>query len=193
MRIVIFLLSLLMLGGCAKPDYNYQPLTVELSEPPIEDVSKAYVGERMLEQGKYKKHMAIYVEDKIDVGWAYDLMPGYYLKQGEDEDTETYHPGKGNDGGSIQKAALADPWSAVMIYKEKNKICVVTVFNALQCEKTSQFERSAKPIFTKNSFQRTLIYNGKIGDKVNIGYREFSNNLARPAFSNNVEYDLSSS
>jgi hypothetical protein len=30
-------------------------------------------------------------------------------------------------------------------------------------------------------------------NKINIGYREFSNNSARPAFNNEVEYDLSES
>lgn len=35
-----------------------------------------------------------------------------------------------------------------------------------------------------NSFQQTLIYNGKVGNKINIGYREFSGDLARPAFAN---------
>ena len=44
-----------------------------------------------------------------------------------------------------------------------------------------------------NSFQQTLIYSGRVGDKVNIGYREFSSNVARPAFNNDVEYDLSES
>ncbi len=42
----------------------------------------------------------------------------------------------------------------------------------------------------QDSFQQTIIYNGRIGNKINIGYREFSNNLSRPSFSNNVEYDL---
>lgn len=46
---------------------------------------------------------------------------------------------------------------------------------------------------SKDSFQQTLIYNGKVGNKVNIGYREFSSDLARPAFNNDFEYDLSES
>lgn len=45
----------------------------------------------------------------------------------------------------------------------------------------------------ENSFQQTLIFNGLIGNKLNIGYREYSDQIARPAFSNNVEYDLSTS
>ncbi|ELT4634368.1 hypothetical protein R8Y01_003702, partial [Acinetobacter baumannii] len=45
----------------------------------------------------------------------------------------------------------------------------------------------------EDSFQQTLIYSGKVGNKINIGYREFSSNIARPAFNNDVEYDLSQS
>lgn len=44
-----------------------------------------------------------------------------------------------------------------------------------------------------NSFQQTLLYNGRIGDRITLGYREFANGTARPAFSNNVDYDLSES
>jgi len=43
---------------------------------------------------------------------------------------------------------------------------------------------------SQESFQQTLLYNGKIGTRITLGYREFRNNLARPAFSNNVDYDL---
>lgn len=55
------------------------------------------------------------------------------------------------------------------------------------------FEKRKRPLASNDSFQQTLIYSGKVGDKINIGYREFSGNLARPAFNNNVEYDLSDS
>ena len=44
-----------------------------------------------------------------------------------------------------------------------------------------------------NSFQQTLLYNGRIGNKVAFAYREFSNDVARAAFNNNVEYDMTES
>ncbi len=44
-----------------------------------------------------------------------------------------------------------------------------------------------------NTFKQTLLYNGKIGNRITLAYREFSNNLARDAFSNTAEYDLSES
>jgi hypothetical protein len=44
-----------------------------------------------------------------------------------------------------------------------------------------------------NSFQQCLLYNGKIGNEITLGYREFNGGMARAAFSNEVSYDLSES
>ena len=44
-----------------------------------------------------------------------------------------------------------------------------------------------------NNFQQSLLYSGRVGDHIKISYREFSGDMARPAYSNDVEYDLSSS
>lgn len=193
-KLVISIISTLALVGCATPDFNYQAESINISEPPIHTVNTSFVGDVMLQQGKYSEHEAIYVSKMIDTGFAaYEINRGYYLKKGEDEDTNTYLPSSGVDAGSISKAALADPWQAVMTYKMKTKICVITIFNALSCTESADYTEKMKPVLTDDSFQQTLIYSGKVGQKINIGYRETSNNVARPAFNNDVEYDLSES
>lgn len=193
-KVITAVLLSLTLIGCASPDFNYQAQAINISEPPINSTNTSFVGDVMLQQGKYTEHESIYVSNMIDTGFgAYEINRGYYLKKGEDEDTNTYLPGGGSDAGSIGKAALADPWQAVMTYKEGSRICVVTVFNALSCVDSQDFTEKLKPVLTDDSFQQTLIYSGKVGQKINIGYREFSNNIARPAFNNDVEYDLSES
>lgn len=193
MRILSIGLISLVITACATPDFNYLPRSIEISKPPIGSVQVAYVGDMLLQQGKYIEHDSIYLPEKIEVSWGYDLLPGYYLKKGEDQNSETYYPGGGQDGGGVHKAALADPWIAVMAYKERNELCIITNFNALVCKPTSSFVRKKKLIVTEDSFQQTLIYSGKIGNIIHIGYREFSNNIARPAFNNDVKYDLTSS
>jgi len=70
---------------------------------------------------------------------------------------------------------------------------VITVYYYQFCKSDVPFERRKKPLLASNSFQQILIYSGKVGDKIKLGYREFSNNTARPAFNNDVEYDLSES
>jgi len=191
MKTMFALVSLLALTGCVTPDFNYHPEIMRISKPPLNSINTVYVGDAMLQQGAWTEHDSIYVMDKIDIGWGYDLLRGYYLKKGEDEKTETYYPDVGDEAGRVKKVALADPWTAVMAYKKEGKICVITVFNVASCEETTKYERRKKAILSSDYFQQILIYNGRLGDKLNIGYREFSGSLARPAFNNEVEYDLS--
>ncbi|OFE11414.1 hypothetical protein PHACT_12725 [Pseudohongiella acticola] len=196
MKAITRVFTILALGialiSCASPSFNYVPQSVALSEPPLEELVTAFVGEPMLRQGRYTERDAIYLPVKVDIGFAYDLHPGTYLKQGEDENTETYLPG-GNEPGRIEKSLLADPWRAMITYKTDNRLCVITTFNVRSCTDTASYERRQLPLLSDDSFQQTLIYSGRVGDRVNIGYREFSSNAARPAFNNDVEYDLSES
>ena len=54
-------------------------------------------------------------------------------------------------------------------------------------------KKLAQSTLSSDSFQQTLLYNGKIGNKITLAYREFSSGMARSAYSNNVDYDLSES
>lgn len=189
-----FLIALIaILSGCVTPQYNYTPRSVANSEPPLGSTNIAYIGEILLRQGEHVEYDSIYLRSNVKAGWAYTMLPGYYTKQGEGADTEFFQPGKGENTGKIVKAALADSWKSIMAYKNKNGLCIVTVFNVRVCNDKAKYERKKMNITKENSFQQTLIYTGKVGKKVNISYREFSNKQARPAFNTNVEYDLSES
>jgi hypothetical protein len=191
-RIIFSIVAVAAITGCASPRFNYTPNAIAISEPPLNTVQTRHVGDDLVKQGKYKEHDAIFLPTQADVNWAYSLLPGYYLKHGEDEDAEYYLPSGGDETGNVIKAAIADPWKSVMAKREQPSLCIVTVFNIAICS-DHNFERTRKPLLTRDSFQQTLIYGGKIGNKLNIGYREFSASIARPAFNNNVEYDLSES
>ena len=45
----------------------------------------------------------------------------------------------------------------------------------------------------KGSFRQELVYNGKSRDTIKITYREFKDDMARPAFYQDLNYDLSES
>lgn len=57
----------------------------------------------------------------------------------------------------------------------------------------ADFTTEEKTDFKRAAFQQTLIYSGKIGSRITLGYREFSQDMARPAFNNDVAYDLNES
>ena len=72
-------------------------------------------------------------------------------------------------------------------------MCVTSVsYQTAACYEGS-FKIKEQTVVDSQAFQQTLIYNGSVGEKINISYREFSNNSARNAFTNNVEYDMKKS
>jgi len=49
------------------------------------------------------------------------------------------------------------------------------------------------PISLKDELKQELVYNGKAGNTIKVSYREFSGNMARAAFTQDLVYDLSES
>jgi len=187
--------AVVLLSGCATPVVNYQPVTTNVSEPPLNSVTVKQVGDEMLRQGKYREHDALHVQTPLKPAWAYTVHPGYFLKMGEDQGGEFYRiGGAGEESGFVEKSPIADPYQSLLVKKDTGVLCVVTTFNVAACGNDSTgFQKLKKPTVSQDTIQRTLIYSGKVGNKINVSYREFSGNIARPAFSNNVEYDISES
>lgn len=192
---IFLVVSFVCLSACATPQYNYIPTAVDISEPPLNQVVQVPVGDIMLRQGIYVETDTIYVEQPFDVGAisGYEFTSGYYSKVGEDKKSTFHSPELSPEGGRVSVWGIADPYQSMQVMKEKNEICGVSIFGGKACEDEVQFRWVKRPTVQANSFQQSLIYSGKIGNKINIGYREFSSNQARPAFNNDVEYDLSES
>lgn len=68
----------------------------------------------------------------------------------------------------------------------KNQLFAVSISES-KCVKRFKFADYG------NTFRQELIYLGRSGDELSFKYREFSGNLARPAFSADLKYDLSDS
>jgi hypothetical protein len=184
--------GLMFFSGCVAPKYNYVPEYVDISEPPIGKIAQAYVGDTMVRQGKFSMQDAILLKEQVKVGsiGSYTFMPGYYSKQGEDAKSEYYLPSGGPNSGKVVKSALADPFQVIRRDKKSGKLCGVTVLNLEVCTSKANYTSTKIPVVAPDAFQQTLIYSGRVGERINIGYREFSNDYARPAFNNDVEYDL---
>lgn len=129
----------------------------------------------------------------------YTFSPGFYPESGSDEKHSYYSfvTGDGQNSigglGSAKKSIIADPIKSIAITKEDQQFCAVTILNLKTCKKGIPFKKDNRSNESLDSFQQTLLYSGRVGDKINISYREFSGNSARPAFNNDVEYDLNES
>ena len=151
----------------------------------------------MLSQGNTTTQEGMELDRQVQVSWAYSLSSGFYPKIGDDSTTNFYAFRTGETStqgyGTLMKNAIADPPEAIHANKDGSNICVITIFQLQVCNSKARAQLTARSMSTESAFQQTLIYNGRVGNKINIGYREFSGSTARPAFNNNVEYDLSTS
>jgi hypothetical protein len=185
----------MLLSGCATPSYNYLPAVKDVSAPPVGSTATVGVGDKMLEQGHYQEIDGIRLSETVKVGLVgtYTFNAGDYAKKGENSQGEFFLPGNFPGSGSVEKGALTDPFQTMLLKPDGSTLCGVSIFGAYVCHSNVKVERIKVPSLTANAFQQTLIYSGKVGNKINIGYREFSGDMARPAFNNDVEYDLSES
>jgi len=166
-------LILTLLTGCASRRQVAEPLVF----PPIGATATRGVGEPLLSKGIGISEPALVVPEDTLIGT-------FLLKKGE-------YPFYSENSRYINFGTTANGGRTVTVYqdKEQNKICVSK-------DECAEIAHSLEPRLTKktlNTFQQTLLYNGKIGNRITLAYREFDGRLARPAFNNEVAYDLAES
>ena len=176
------------LVGCTAPKYNYQAVSQNISKPPINSVNEAYVGDKMLTQGVFTEREAYFIPE-AKKKFLFTMPKGFYLKTGEDG-KGSYYQAVNNipDGAIIPGGGIQS-----ILVTPQNDLCFIDIYFNKVCHFKNIGEKRKISVANDNSFQQTLIYSGKVGNKINIGYREFSSSMARPAFNNDVEYDLNES
>ena len=143
----------------------------------------------MVSQGVELVHNMLHVHQRID-GVLFDISAGFYPMIGFDAEKDFYDIFTSPLVRGVIKG-LGDPPEALMVRKKDGApIQVVTILGGT-ANYEGRYSREKKSPIHDRGFQQTLIYSGRVGDKVRITYREFSQGMVRGAFSNDVEYDLS--
>lgn len=191
---------IITLAGCASVDKNQRdikPKVKVVNTPVLGVITETSVGDYLLQQGTMQ------IVDAIELtGDDYRPMNGtsnIYFKHQEsdlfhwyvDINSSRFSPGGGvaSNGQSIKKQKLTGD---LCPFQSKSPNSLYGEYNCYKDVKYVELSEYSLR-YVADSFQRSLIYNGKVGSKINIAYREFRGNLSRPAFSNNVEYDMSES
>ena len=162
-------LSIATLSGCAA---HRQLPTEVVTFPEVGSVSTRNVGEALINHGYARLVPKLTIPEAGKIG-AVAVPRGVYYFDAENSARIKFLLGK----------------LELYLYKDSKKICV----DKGQCSDIPYTIENTLGARMANQFQQTLLYNGKIGNRISIGYREFSGDLARPAFSNEVSYDLSES
>lgn len=192
MKGLVVLLTPLLITGCAAVKHNYTPQTQAFSVPDVGETATTSIGDRMLVQGVKTEGEAIRVGSLQEIG-PFNVQPGVYRKSGQDANFDYFAPVQG--GSPVITTGMfnvPDYTLGIRISRDGGEACVIGVVAMTKCGDLDYKKTEYQAEGTQN-FQQTLVYSGKVGDKINVTYREYSGNMAREAFDNRVEYDLSES
>jgi hypothetical protein len=182
MKKYVLLLAFLALIGCKTrpilPTYSLQTL------PPVGTVATAGIGERLLIQGDASTVDAIVIPSDLTFGDVI-VRKGTYPQSSENEEYRQFK----NVDMERQGRRVKSPH---LFLFNKDKSTQTVCINRKTCTDAA-YSIGRATSYAPSRTQQTLIYSGKIGNRITLGYREFKDEFARPAFSNDVAYDLSES
>lgn len=185
--------TIIMSFGCAAPFMAANPETQIWAEPVQGVEATAYVGDPILAVGKAQQKRAIVVPAALSTG-GFELAAGEYLVTVMRDD--------GIYRAAVQpsdtKSSAMNSFLNVALTGQKP-----TVPTRLQWRDRPDQEPQLcvggscirNPPATLEwidveSFERRLIFSGRSGNVIRAEYREFRNDLARPAFSTELVFDL---
>ncbi|AYO14219.1 hypothetical protein D0812_07270 [Vibrio owensii] len=187
------------LAGCAGSPTYQRPVPKKFSYPPLEREVTVSLGENLLRQGLSSEVRAIDIYNEVSISLA-TLMPNKYTQTGYVGSSKNRAIFEPEDKGHAFSGAFS---TAMFVVDEKNKLACLydpsmgLMLEATDCSSldnvTSQGRIYDKNIYDSSAFQQTLIYTGKVDNRIRFTYREFSGSTARMPFTTDVEYDLNES
>lgn len=194
-KLVPLLFVSLLISACSSPTYNYVPEMKNFSIPAVGDIATAGIGDYLLDEGLAKTSKALKLNSTFDSG-RHAAMPGTYLLIGTNKEYEYYQQPM-TSAPLIHMNLLLNksPVTNATLRKTmgQNELCTLVPGDIDQCDTFTNYEYVTINQIDGSGYRRTLFYNGKTKDILAIGYREFSDDKIRAAFSNEVEYDLGES
>nr|WP_314263186.1 hypothetical protein [uncultured Moellerella sp.] len=191
-NVLIPIICVFSLSGCAVTEYNYTPDSYKISEPKIGSISRITIGQTLVREGNISELEGIKVLNPIQIDLAYKIIPGVFKKVGSSDKGDFYMPAQTIDSGSIVVEVLGQPWSSILIKKgaNANEICIVTDLNVAVCNDKAQIEHLKLNNSDGNSFEQALIFNGISDQIIDISYRKIGSNIENQGFGNNIQYNL---
>ena len=207
MRLLILSIALLAFG-CASPMPMLEARQTFIDIPPTSEEAKviatARVGDSVVVKAKlYERPAKILsgeIVDKQLLTGTTELGKGQYQAL-YDVDGWVYY--EAVEGVSVSGAQWNPASYGLVHYRPKDEY-----YTAALMESKIMFMRASKPLGPDHvnlisdgtyvdaelpSFRQEFVYNGRAGDVVRFMYREYKDDMARPAFTQNLVYDLGES
>lgn len=198
----LILISLVMLlSGCATGP-SYPPISIStdvIRAPAVGQVSRTRLGDSLLEYARSSTYPAL----RIDDFHRYTFCLFTIEVDAQKAPAKFLHPEEGklfqasifiNAAKNPNSRAPSSTW-IYKAYQDDSSGYFIKSPTGCGADKAvvQKIEEIQAIDVESPSFKQELVYNGRVSDNLKIIYREYSNNMARGAFSQEAQYDLSKS
>ena len=192
-------IALILITGCQSTT-SISPKITFYNFPEKESVHTTNLGSPLIEKAKVYTFDGIQLNTPISVskfGNKLVLETGSYIAKKSDSDWIYYLPVKKGMSSYYGYGVLGVGETGIRKSRTSNTLQLYyndsgLIVN-LKFPRESHYEEKQISIIDTPSYKQELLYNGKSGSEISVMYREFQNNMARPAFSQILKYDLSES
>jgi hypothetical protein len=198
-KIAIAAAAALLLGACVSTQ-AILPKTQIIDAPALNEVNTAELGETVVEKGRLRTFDGLDLENQLQWGdgfllTRYTIAPGRLRARQQDSKHIYFY----SENMTSYDAILGTtPYMAGGLCRQIDGSGPIRGFiQAGRCNMnwnaTPQVEETQIYDVDSPGFRQELIYNGRSGDTLKFLYREFSGDMMRPPFSQDVQYDLTES
>lgn len=197
------------LGGCATTQtFEYVRVHTEtqlVTFPPLNSESEAEVGQSMVQAARKTVTPAIKVTEEITHQLPNStkdalakIIPSQLPLFSTDQNGAYYRAAR--TSSSVYDVLGNDTGGIAGVYVPNNEPTLTQVFwhwssdgnrGSISPHPGIKYETTVIEEWGTDSFKRELVYQGVSQNTVSIRYREFNKDMARPAFTEDLKYDLS--
>ncbi|MGX7667606.1 hypothetical protein [Flavobacterium pedocola] len=183
-----YILIVLFFISCGTKMNLVNKIPLDKTYPELNAITKVEIGISLVtkETGYIYKALQINEDRKVKLGdLTKEIQKGeLFLNKYE---TKKYLLYESQNNNSFGIAISKDGGEQMFFVKTEMGAEIVKLNNPINVTETST------PVKSKEYFRQEFIYNGKVGNGIKFIYREFADDYARPAFTQELQYDLSDS
>jgi hypothetical protein len=185
-----FLLAIITLSfvSCGVQTKYVTPENITTYTPELNETNNSEIGITLVSKETGYKYNAI----KISKGRK--AKPGYITKEIKEgdvfiHDTYTSKYNLYSNPTDISYGIAIPKLGGQAIIYSNNGMGI----NFIKTKEGIEYKETFAPVPKKEYFKQEFIYNGRVGNALKFIYREYIDDLARPAFTQDLQYDLSES
>jgi hypothetical protein len=199
MRVLIVLIAGLVLSACTSTQAILPQVNI-IDRPAIGAISTAELGETIVEKGNLRTYDGLILSNELSWGDGlilkkFRISPGQLRARQKDSKFTYYFSENMTSHDALLGTSLYTGGGLCQSNDKSGPVKGFIVAGRCNMNWNHTPDVRQTQIYDVNSpgFRQELIYNGRVGDNLKFLYREFSGDLMRPPFSQDVQYDLNES